>query len=394
MPHLRTAIVARRILLRERITPGHTHCRTYNDRMLISDRRRVLPFVFALAAAAGACQPSAPATPPPAREVSPDVWAVVDGREIRRDDVEKAYRRTVQPNPAISEEEALTAKLSVLDQMIVEDIMLAKAKQLKIELPESELDAAFNDGKKNISDEDFSKELAARNITASDMRDGLRRDITARKVIEQEVTSKITVTDQDVNDYFQANKAQFNLPEDAYHIAQIVITSGKEPQITNRTGDDATTPQAAAAKAQMVMERLKSGTPFNELAMDFSEDPQSAPRGGDVGLVPVSALRQVPPALRDAVTKAQPGTVNVVPMEGGFTIVALVAKQTKGQRDPSMPDVKNGITQTLRGRREQLLRTAYVEAERNKATVVNHLARRIADSQGKLPPALAPTAPK
>ena len=327
--------------------------------------------------------------------MSPDVWAVVDGREIRRDDVEKAYRRTVQPNPAISEEEALTAKLSVLDQMIVEDIMLAKAQQLKIELPESELDAAFNDGKKNISDEDFSKELAARNITASDMRDGLRRDITARKVIEQEVTSKITVTDQDINDYFQANKAQFNLPEDAYHIAQIVITSAKEQQITNRTGDDATTPQAAAAKTQMVMERLKSGTPFNELAMDFSEDPQSAARGGDVGLVPVSALRQVPPALRDAVTKAQPGTVNVVPMEGGFTIVALVAKQTKGQRDPSMPEVKNGITQTLRGRREQLLRTAYVEAERNKATVVNHLARRIAESQGKLPPALvAPIAPK
>ena len=144
----------------------------------------------------------------------------------------------------------------------------------------------------------------------------------------------------------------------------------------------------------MVMERLKSGTPFNELAMDFSEDPQSAPRGGDVGLIPVSALRQVPPALRDAVSKAQPGTVNVVPMEGGFTIVALVAKQTKGQRDPSMPEVKNGITQTLRGRREQLLRTAYVEAERNKATVVNHLARRIAESQGKLPPTLAPTAPK
>ena len=45
----------------------------------------------------------------------------------------------------------------------------------------------------------------------------------------------------------------------------------------------------------MLMERLKSGTPFNELAMDYSEEPQSAPRGGDVGLVSVSALRQAPP---------------------------------------------------------------------------------------------------
>ena len=44
----------------------------------------------------------------------------------------------------------------------------------------------------------------------------------------------------------------------------------------------------------MLLERLKSGASFNELAMDYSEDPQSAPQGGDVGLVPLSALRQAP----------------------------------------------------------------------------------------------------
>jgi len=360
--------------------------------MLMSARRPLLPLVFAIAAVAGACQ-SRPAAPPPAPPVSPDVWAVVDGREIKRDDVERAYRRTVQPNQQVSDDEAMSAKLGVLDQMIVEDIMVAKAKELKIEVPATELDAAFNEGKQKMTDDQFKQELAARNLSADDMREGLRRDLTARKVIEHEVTSKITVTDQDINDFYQANKAQFNLPEDSYRIAQIVVTSVKEQQIANRTGDDATTPQAAQAKVQMIMDRLKSGTPFSELATDFSEDPQSAPRGGDVGLIPTSALRQVPPALRDAVVKAQPGTVSVVPMEGGFTIVALIEKQAAGQRDPSMPQVKDGITQTLKGRREQLLRTAYVEASRDKAVVVNHLARRLAEGQGKLPQTLAPAAP-
>jgi peptidyl-prolyl cis-trans isomerase SurA len=361
--------------------------------MPIPDRRALLPLVLALAAVGGACQsrPAAPPAPPP---VSPDVWATVDGREIRREDVEKAYRRTVQPNQATSDEEALTAKLGLIDQMITEDILLAAARDLKIEVPAPEVDTAFNDGKKNIPDDAFNKELAARNLTAADMREGVRRNLTAQKLVEHEVTSKISVTDQDINDFYQANKAQFNLAEDGYHIAQIVVTAVKEPNIANRTGDDATTPQAATAKAQMLMERLKSGTAFSELAMDFSEDPQSAPRGGDVGLVPVSALRQAPPALRDAVMKAQPGTVNIVPMEGGYTIVALVAKQAAGQRDPSMPEVRDGITNTLRGRREQLLRTAYVEALRNKATVVNHLARRLVEAQGKLPPTIAPTASK
>jgi peptidyl-prolyl cis-trans isomerase SurA len=362
--------------------------------MLRAPRRLLHAFIVTLPLAGAACQSSQPQTPPAPPPVSDDVWAVVDGREIHREEVEKAYRRTVQPNQGPSDDEALTAKLNLLDQVILEDIMMARARELKIELPESEVDAAFSDGKKNIPDAAFNQELAARNLTAADMREGVRRELTTQKVIQQEISSKITVSDADVNDFFQANKAQFNLPEDAYHIGQIVITATKEQQLANRTGDDATTPQAATAKAQMLMERLKSGTPFNELAMDYSEDPESAPRGGDVGLVPVSALRQVPPQLRDAVVKAQPGTVNLVGMEGGYTIVALVAKQPAGQRDPSMPEVRKGIEDTLRGRREQLLRTAYVEALRNKATVVNHLARRIVDSQGKLPPTIAPTAPK
>lgn len=361
--------------------------------MPIADRRALSSLILVLATVAGACQSrrAAPPAPPP---VSPDVWAIVDGREIRGEAVEKAYRRTVQPNPAISEEEATTAKLNLLEQLIAEDLMLARGNVLQIAVPESELDAAFNERKKDIPDDAFNQQLSARNLTAADMRDALRRDLMAQKVIERDVASKITVTDQDINDFFQANKAQFNLTEEAFHIAQIVVTPVRDADLNNRRGDDATTVQAATGKVQMLMERLKSGTPFGEVAMDYSEDPQSAPRGGDVGLVPASALRQAPPQLRNAVMKLQPGSVGVVSVEGGHAIVALVAKQAAGQRDPSMPEVRDGIAATLRGRREQLLRTAYLESVRNKATVVNHAARRIVESQGKLAPTPSSSAPK
>ena len=320
--------------------------------------RRIVLFpltLLACAALAAGCQskPAAPPAPPP---VSPDVWAVVDGHEIRRDDVEKAYRRVIQPGQNASDEESMAAKLNVLDQLIGEEILLGKARALKIDVPDSAVDTAFSDMKKDMPDDAFNKELSARNLSATDVRDGLRRELTVQKVIEQEVTSKISVADQEITDFFNANRAQFNLPEDAFHLAQIVITGVKDQQIANRTGDDATTPQAAGAKAQMIMERLKSGAPFAELAMDYSEDPQSASRGGDIGLVPMSALKQVPPALRDAVLKGQPGRVTMVPMEGGYTIIGVVAKQPAGQRDLSMPEVRGSITDTLRGRRETLLR--------------------------------------
>jgi peptidyl-prolyl cis-trans isomerase SurA len=347
--------------------------------------------VLALATVAGACR-STPATPPPPAPVSADTWAVVDGREIRRDDVEKAYRRVAQISPPLSDEEALTAKLSLLNEFIVQDILLAKAGALKIELPETELDAAYGNARKSVPEEAFQQELTKRNLSAADMREGLRRELLAQKVLEREVVSKIAVSDQDVTDFYNANRAQFNFAEDAYRIAQIVITPVRDRQPGNQTGDDATTPQAAMAKTQMLMERLKAGGSFGELARDYSEDPETAPRGGDLGFVPASALREAPPPLRDAVLKLSPGSVRVVSAGGGHTIVLLVAHETAGQRDLSTPGVRESITANLRGRREQLMRTAYLSAARTDAQVVNYLARRITESQGKMP-SLGPAAP-
>ncbi len=344
--------------------------------------------VVALTCAVGACRGTTPA----ASAVSADTWAMVDGRAIARDEVEKAYRRTAPLSPTPSDDEVLTAKLGLLNDLIVQDILLAKARELKLEVTDAELDTAYAEARQGIAEEAFQQELTKRTLTAADMREDLRRDLVAQKVIENEVTSKVSVTDEDITAFFEANRAQFNRPEDAYRIAQIVVTPVRDEEIANRTGNDATTAAEADSKAQMLMERLKSGTSFGELAADFSEDPQSAPRGGDLGFVPVSALRQAPPALRDAVLKGTPGTVSAVSIGGGHTLVLLVAKEEAGQKDPSMPAVREGITATLRNRKEQLLRAAYLSALRDDADVVNHLARRVVEAQGKMP-TLAPSAP-
>ena len=349
--------------------------------------RLLILLTLALAGAGGACQ-SQPAAPP----VSANAWAVVNGREITRDDVEKAYQRIQQNSQAPSEEEAAAAKLEVLDQIIVQELLLTKARELKIELPDTELDAAYVEARKNIPDDAFAQELAKRNLTVADMREGLRRDLLVQKLLEKEVTSKVTVTDQDVTAFFEANRAQFNRTEDAYRIAQIAITPVREARIANRTGNDAGTPQEAAAKVQMVMDRLKAGASFSELAADFSEDPESAPRGGDLGFVPLSALNQAPPQLRDAVLKGTPGSAKVVGANGAYTVVLLVAKDTAGQKDPSMPEVKQAITQALRNRREGLLRAAYLGSIRNDAVVVNLIAKRLVETQGKMPN-VTPAAP-
>jgi peptidyl-prolyl cis-trans isomerase SurA len=338
----------------------------------------------------GACRSTTTSTP--AVTVTADTYAVVNGKAITRVEVEKSFRRTSNPAQQLSEEVATTARMGILDELIMEEILLSKANNLKIQVNESDVDSAYAEAKKNLGDEAYQKELTTRNLTTADMRDRLRRELTAQKVLEREVTSKITVTDQQVTDFFNANRTQFNLPEDAFHLAQIVVTPARDQQITNRTGDDATTPQAAAMKVQSLMQRLQSGTPFGDLARDFSEDPESAPRGGDLGLVPMSAINQAPAALRDAVLKTEPGRARVVSGNGAHTIVFVVSKEPAGQRDLSTPNVKERITATLKGRREQLLRTAFLTAARTDASVVNYLARRVVEEQSKGAPPAAATA--
>jgi peptidyl-prolyl cis-trans isomerase SurA len=324
---------------------------------------------------------------PPAAAVSADTWAVVDGKAITREAVDKAYRRANDGSQTLSQEETLTAQLSLLNDLILQEILLAKAAALKVDVPQSEIDTAYGEAKKNITDETFQQELKRRNLTAADMRESIRRELLTKKLVEQELGSKIAVSDQDVTEFFNANRAQFNMAEEAYHIAQIVVTPVREAQLANGTGDDATTPQAATAKAQMLMERLKAGASFGELATAYSEDPESAPRGGDLGFVPVSRLRQAPPQLRDAVLNKPAGTVNVVSAGGAHTLVLVIAHELAGQRDLSMPGMRDRISQTLRARKEQLLRTAYLTAARSDAVVVNYLARRLLESKGQMPAA-------
>src|SRR5688500_5973239 len=214
--------------------------------------RLSLLLTLGVSIAVGACR-SNTTSPGAAPAAPPNVWATVGDRQISRDEIEKADRREATAQPR-ADEEALADKLTLLNQLIVQELLLDKARELKIELSDTELDNAYNEAKKNITDDQFQKELATRNLTPADMRESLRRDMLANKVMEREVIGKVTVSDDDIKQFFEANRASFNRPEDAVHIAQIVITPTRANQQVNRSGNDAATPQEAQQKAGMLME--------------------------------------------------------------------------------------------------------------------------------------------
>jgi peptidyl-prolyl cis-trans isomerase SurA len=323
----------------------------------------------------------------------PDVWATVDGRDIHRDEVEKAYRGAVDPNAQPADEEVQAAKLSVLDELINQDILLAKAKAAGLEATDAEVEGAFADRKRGISDADFNQQLTQRGFTVDDVKRGIRRELTMQKVIDKEVMSRISVGDTDIAAFYNSHRAQFNLAEPQYHLAQIVVTPQRDPQLVNRMKDDAGTPAEAKAKLDMLMGKLQSGGEFASLAADYSEDPQSVGNSGDLGLVPQSALDRVPPQLKQLVLKMTPGSANVVTIGANYAIVMLVEKAPAGQRDLNNPEVRDGIRDMLRQQRERLLRAAFMTTIRNDAKVVNHLARQVMSAPVQAPALVTPAAP-
>jgi peptidyl-prolyl cis-trans isomerase SurA len=327
-----------------------------------------------------------------AKASSPDTWAVVDAREINRSEVEKAYKTTVQTAAApLSDDEAMTLKLNIIDQLINQNILLARARALGVEATDAEVENSFAERKRPVADDAFQQQLTQQGLTVDDVKQGIRRELSVQKVLDREVASRINITDQDVTDFYGKNRAQFNLAETQYRLAQIVVTSARDPRLRNRKGDDAATAVEARQKLEMLMARLKEGADFAQLAMDYSEDPQSLANGGDLGFVPVSAINQVSPQLGSTVVKMEPGTISTVTLGSNYTILLLIAREPAGQRDLSRPDVRDGIRDTLKTRKEELLRTAYVTAARNDAKVVNYLAQQVLDAQAKQPPALVPT---
>ncbi|MGZ4787945.1 MAG: peptidylprolyl isomerase, partial [Terriglobales bacterium] len=181
------------------------------------------------------------------------------------------------------------------------------------------------------------------------------------------------------------------LIEPQFHLARIVVTSTPNPQVHNLKNDKAQNDAEARKKIQQILNRLDSGDDFATLAMNYSEDPDTAGNGGDLGFTPQSGLQRSDPSVRDAVMKLKPGQYSaVIPLVDprtrqavAYTIVKLISKEPAGQRELNDPRVHQAIHDQLMERREQLLKAAYYDVIRDQAKIENYYAEQILKKSGQ-----------
>jgi peptidyl-prolyl cis-trans isomerase SurA len=317
-----------------------------------------------------------------------DVVASVNGHAISRTDLDRNFndqQRGKQDQQPETEEQAKSDRLTILRTLIDGEIIEQRAAKMNLTATNEEVDAKLTEMKSRYTEEQFAEVLKESGRTLEEVRRDIRRQMTLEKLLNKEINSKINVTDAEVNAFFNAHKADFNLIEDKIHLAQIVVTS--QPQqagAANLQGSKATTAADAQKKIATLKAQLDSGADFGAVAANYSEDPQTAPSGGDMGFVSVSQLRS-DASVFEAVSKLKAGEnspiLPIIPPGAkqpvGYSIIRLVSREAAGQRDLSNPAVQQNIRDQLRNTREQLLKSAYLEMLRDQAKVENYFAEEV-----------------
>jgi peptidyl-prolyl cis-trans isomerase SurA len=313
--------------------------------------------------------------------------ATVNGKDILRSELEKYYKANLGDNPQKpSPEQADIVRLNILRGMIEDEILWQRAAKLNLAASDEDVNAKLTEMKAPFTQEEFDKQLQARNLTLDDLKRELRRSLTKTKLLNKEIESKINITDAEINSYYAAHKPEFNLIEPQYHLAQIMVTSGPARQTTNLQNNKASGDADAKKKIQALHSRLDGGEDFSAVAMNYSENPNTNSNGGDMGFIPESQLRG-DPEVYNAIGKLKPGEItDVLPIYdsagpgrhiAGYAIFKLISREPAGQRELNDPRVQQVIRQGLRENHAQLLRNAYFEILHNEAKVHNYFADEI-----------------
>jgi peptidyl-prolyl cis-trans isomerase SurA len=315
------------------------------------------------------------------------VVATVNGHPIFQTDVDKAYSAQLATNPqqqTPSPDQADSLKLNILHTLIIEAIIDQRAAKEGLTATDAEVDAKLAEMKAPYTEDQFQAKLKAANLTLDELKRDVRRSLTQTKLLNKEINSRITVTDADVSNYYNAHKAAFNLIEPTYHMAQIEVTDQGSAQSGNLQNNKASSDDEARKKIQAIKNRIDSGEDFGELAANFSERPDTAPNGGDMGFITESQLKSNP-TIYAAVVKLNAGqTTDIIAQFDptthkpvGYSIFKLISKDAAGQRELTDPRVQQSIRQQLHDSRAELLQAAYREILTDQAKIENFFAEQV-----------------
>jgi parvulin-like peptidyl-prolyl isomerase len=225
--------------------------------------------------------------------------------------------------------------------------------------------------------------LKDQNQTEESLRDDTRKKIAIQR-LQDKVNGKITISDKEVEDYYNSNKPQF-VNKRGVGLAAIIVDPAD-----NGLQNDAKGELEAKQKIDRLYQRLKSNGDFATIAREESEDAQSNVNGGDLGYAGEEELKQngFP---QDLVAKflgsMQIGEYSepVRFANGHWYVFKLTRRQLQTENlTLESPNVRQQITDGLLSQRKQILNSALLEVATTESKIVNNLAGNMLSNPSNL----------
>ncbi len=257
------------------------------------------------------------------------VAAVVNDEPISYYDVRQrvamlAVTLGAEPTQEVLQQLAGTA----LEQLVDERLQLQLAAEFELEISSNEIAASVDRIAQQAGSnlETLAQQFHGAGITMRTLEEQVRADIAWRRIMSGRYGSRIRISRNQIND--QMNRLRSSAKETSYQLAEIFLFAP----------DDENKIQAQIA-ANSLVEQLRSGTPFQAAAQQFSSSP-TASTGGDMGWVSVEDLpRQVAEAVSEA---TRTGVLEPIVADNGIYIISV-----RGKREPEKETTKLEMMQIV-----------------------------------------------
>jgi peptidyl-prolyl cis-trans isomerase C len=272
------------------------------------------------------------------------VVAVVNGEKIMETDLLnniEQYQQGMQQfiKQDVPADKMADLKQSILDQMINARLVLQAALAKGIAVPDSEVNAYLAQMKQHP---DFEKTLATMKLNETELKDRVRKEMTVYKFMETQVQRGVDVTDQEIEEFYQAHQDRLKMPS-KIRAQHIFVKLDPQAPAADRT--------AARKKIEAAAEKVRNGDDFGIVALKYSEDPNTAKKGGDLGYFGKGDLL---PEFDQAAFTLEPGQVSpAVQSRVGLHLIKITEK-----KDPVVPplaDIRPQVAQLVqmeKGNRE------------------------------------------
>lgn len=289
----------------------------------------------------------------PRADILEQILVKVNGDIVTKSDLEQrqiAVLRQRQPNERPSNDEELKKALAEITPRVIVDfvdelLMVQRGRELGFSLGQEQFQNIVENIKKENkieNDEQFQAALKQEGLTMDDLRRQLEKQMLYTRVQQQEVLGKISVTEDEIQRYYNEQKDSFTTPAEIT-IREILISVPTTEKGVNVAADD-----EAREKAESIRARLVAGEPFPKLAGELS-DAASKANGGLIGPIKRTDLSE---ELQAAIKPLTPGGLTpVIRTARGYQIIKLesateaVVKPLEEVRD----QISDKIAESKRG---------------------------------------------